>query len=52
MYDSLVVSISDWLEVPESCPLIGQYSAIYHQISACILSVSLPARDIDIIRFK
>ena len=49
MYDSLVVSISDWLEVPESCPLIGQYSAIYHQISA---RVNLPARDIDIIRFK
>ena len=32
--DSLVVSVPDWMEVRVSCPLIGQYSAIYHEITA------------------
>ena len=31
--DSLVVSVPDWMEVRVSCPLIGQYSAIYQEIT-------------------
>ena len=46
VYDSLVFSVPDWIEVPESCPLIGQYSATYKVIKISALLVSLPTRNI------